>query len=154
MGKTMCFGVASHQENAHRSFVAGMEAFPPSGCEIQSVPKRGYAASKWGSCCVSWIGSSPKLEAWRLLQSFPLQYFMILPQKPRSVIVFKGSIHFGVLFWRCVLRGWGCEIGPRSVRAGGTNILRQGNKLDRTVLLPESRRTGARLTKREKIQWK
>ena len=25
----------------------------------------------------------------------------------------------------------------RSVRAGGTNILRQGNKLDRTVLLPE-----------------
>jgi len=34
---------------------------------------------------------------------------------------------------------------PVSVRAGGTNILRQGNKLDRTVLLPELKKI-ARLT--------
>ena len=137
--------VVSHQENA--LYVVGMQMFPPSGCEIQSVRKRGYAASKCGSCCVSWPWFFSK--AWSM-ETFdescnPSPYNITLETfNVRSCSIYS--------FWSSFRKV--CNIGPRSVRAGGTNILRQGNKLDRTVLLPESCRTGARLTKREKIQWK
>ena len=91
--------------------------FPPSGCEIQSVRKRGYAASKCGSCCVSWPWFFSK--AWSM-ETFdescnPSPYNITLETNDHV-----RSTHFGALFGRCVTsdRGPFALEGPTSFDRG------------------------------------